>query len=742
MKKLRIGVLMGGKSIEKEVSFNTGRTVCDYADATQYTIIPLFQSGTKLYLLPWHFLHRGKTTDFEHRLADEADYIAWSDLQQHIDFMYIAQHGRYAENGVLQGFLEVLGIPYLGSNILASALRADKSVHKALLNNAGIATPGGVVVEPHEIEQFEQHKEHIYTQLSAKNIVKQYFVKPCDEGSSLGISIVDKNNLEQALRKACYIEPGKKKRVLIEEKIEGMEFTCIILTDNNTGELFALPPTESITNQEIGFFDYEQKYMPGRGIKRTPARCSAETIARIQQTCIAVMHTLGLTSMSRTDGFVTNDGTIVIIDPNSFSGMAPSSYIFNQGAEINMTPSHIINHILATEIKRHKLVSITDTHMEKSSSLQTTKINVTILLGGQSNEKETSLDSGRNVFYKLSSHTYNPIAVFVSDALELYVLTQSQLVRNSTAEIVELLQESQKISWDQLPTIADFVFIALHGGHGENGAVQGTLEMLGMPYNGSSVLSSALCMNKYKANELLALHGIDVPRNILLNKATWQSQQTPDCTSITHTLPYPLIVKPHDDGCSVMVQKVTNDQELITSLNVIFHEKDVALIEEYIVGMELTVGVIGNNNPRALPPSQAITAHGVLSIEEKFLPGAGENQTPAPLPQETLHFIQRTIESVYTVLQCKGYSRIDCFYQTAAQSPTGHERVVVLENNTLPGLTPATCLFHQAAEIGLKPAEFLDAIIKLGFEEHKIVDTHFDTFSFAKASENTQCERK
>jgi len=88
------------------------------------------------------------------------------------------------------------------------------------------------------------------------------------------------------------------------------------------------------------------------------------------------------------------------------------------------------------------------------------------------------------------------------------------------------------------------------------------------------------------------------------------------------------------------------------------------------------------------------------------------------LPIPTLHLVQTVIAQAYTTLQCKGYARIDCFYQTAEQSPTGNERVVILEVNTLPGMTPATCIFHQAAEIGMKPMEFIDAIIELGLQEH------------------------
>src|SRR5271167_3468717 len=100
MQKLRIGVLMGGKSIEKEVSLNSGRTVCDHLDTSLYQVVPIFQTSSgALYLLPYQFLHRGKISDFEHRLAAQATAIAWDDLPTVIDFMYICTHGKYAEDG-------------------------------------------------------------------------------------------------------------------------------------------------------------------------------------------------------------------------------------------------------------------------------------------------------------------------------------------------------------------------------------------------------------------------------------------------------------------------------------------------------------------------------------------------------------------------------------------------------------------------------------------------------------------
>lgn len=722
MPKLRVGVLMGGKSIEREVSFNSGRTVCDHLDTSRYDIIPLYQTKDGLlYILPWHFLHRGKTSDFEHRLPREATLLSWDDLKQRIDFMYIAVHGRYAEDGTLQGFLEVLRIPYLGSKVFGSALGMDKVVQKEFLMTAGIPVAQGITVYPDQINNFDAHRESIIAQLKQKNTAFPYIVKPHKEGSSLGITVVfDENDLHQALLKACHAHPDKPQAVLIEECVQGMEFSCIILTDYKTGNLMPLPPTEIVPETNSYFYDYEQKYMPGRASKFTPARVSEEIIQQIQNTCMAAMRALHITNIGRFDGFVTPDGRIVIIDPNTLSGMGPASFLFREAAELNMSHTDVINHLIETELHSYGMLdAILEQEKKDTAIMNTQKIRVAVLMAGASNEREISLESGRNVCYKLSPHKYDIIPVFVNDSMELYHLNQSLLVRNSTKEIAQCLDASQKIAWSTLPYLVDFVFIALHGGEGENGSVQGTLEMLGIPYNGSSVLASALCMDKFKTTQFLHAKGFDVPQAILLEKHLWQADRDTAKANILQKLSLPIIVKPHDDGCSVMVQKVNHEKDIVPAIEALFASgKNNALVEECIVGMELTVGVIGNDVPRALPPSQAVCSADILSIEEKFLPGAGENQTPAPLPSHTLAFVQRTMENVYKALGCKGYSRIDCFYQTAEQSKTGKERVVVIENNSLPGLTPATCIFHQAAELGIKPMDFIDTIIQLGFEEH------------------------
>jgi D-alanine--D-alanine ligase len=718
LEKLNVGVLMGGRNTENEVSFNSGRTICDHLDSERFNIIPIFQTFTgELYILPYHFLHRGKIKDFEHRLNQEAQKICWDDLKKIIDFAYLAMHGRNSEDGTLQGMLEVLQIPYLGSKVFASAVCMDKIIQRKFLQANNINIPKGVSVLVDQILDLEKQIDAIWQELKKINLSLPLIVKPHKEGSSLGITVVRKQaDLFAAIITASQIHPGIVQPVIIEEYIAGMEFSCVILEDEQ-GNPLALPPTEIELEKNSDIFDYTQKYMPGRATKPTPARCSTTDLELIQKTCCRVKEILKIDTIARIDGFLTPDHKIYIIDPNSLSGMGPTTFIFLQAAEQKISHTELINHLIDTDLKRYGMNL--NLNIKKKTSMEN-KIKVGILLGGASNEREVSLESGRNIIYKLSPQKYEPIPLFVNEKQEIFQISQKLLVRNSTKEISQELDPSTKVLWSNLPKIADFIFISLHGGIGENGSVQGALEALDLPYNGSGVFASALCMDKYKTNQLLDSYGFNTPKNYLVNKANWLDNQDLEISKITNQLSYPLIIKPHDDGCSVMVALAKNETNLINCIEKIFNtNKDFALVEEKIIGMELTVGVIGNDHPTALPPSQTVSNHDVLSLEEKFLPGAGENQTPALLPKATLSFVQNEIEKVFKAAQCQGYARIDCFYQNDVVSPTGKERVVIIEINTLPATTPATCIFHQAAELGIKPMDFIDQIITLGFEAHQ-----------------------
>jgi len=726
--KKRVGVLMGGKSIEREVSFNSGRTICDHLDSNRYEVILIFQDvGGELFILPWYFLHRGKISDFSSRLRTEATLVTWDNLKKHVDFLYIAMHGRYAEDGTLQGMLEVLGIPYFGAKVLGSALGMDKAKQKEWLALHGISVPRGICLEPIKIETITI--EQLSRDLNEASLVFPLIVKPIHEGSSLGVFVVHTaDELLPALFEAMGTDSTRKQAVLIEEKVEGMEFTAIVVERYVAGkrEYWPLSVTEIIVEDTKEFLDYDQKYMPGRAKKRTPAHISQELIQKIQMIAVQVMEILDFETLARVDGFLTSSGEVIIIDPNTLSGMGPSSYIFNQAAVVGMNHMQFINYLIETELEHYGmkedfLLSGDGEHNKKS------RTRVGVLLGGASNEREISLDSGRNVCYKLSASKYDVFPIFVSRDMELFKIPSCFLTKNSTNDLKECLTSDMKISWSDLPSLCDFAFIGLHGGKGEDGSVQGALEMLGLPYNGPGVLVSALCMNKFKTNDFLRRKGFDVPASQLILKEQWDATTDKQklLENFKQIITYPWIIKPHDDGCSVMVSRITTDTEALVALEQIFLSKSVAMVEECIIGTELTCGVFGNLNVQALPPSKAVANKGILTLEEKFLPGAGENITPAPLGQEVLSLVQKTMAAVYTAVGCKGYSRIDCFYQDENQSATKVPRVVILEINTLPALTPATCLFHQVAEIGLRPFEFLDSIITLGFEEHQKVVTSY-----------------
>lgn len=328
---------MGGRGIEREVSFNSGRTICDHLDAEKYTALPIFQrTDGILFILPWKFVHRGKISDFEHRLDTEAQKISWDDLARSIDFAYIAMHGRFAEDGTLQGMLSVLKIPYLGSKIFGSALGMNKALQKKFLEMAGILVPRGIVVR--------------HAQKFTLNLPYPVIVKPVHEGSSLGVSIArNESELTQAIWHAAHVHANFVQDVIVEEYVVGMEFSCIILTDYRTNTPLPLEPTEIIPDAGT-IFTYEQKYMPGRATKYTPARCAPEIRKKIQDTCIAAAQALEIKTIARIDGFVTNDERIIITDPNTLSGMAPSSFAFVQAAQHNMTNADLINHLIATEL--------------------------------------------------------------------------------------------------------------------------------------------------------------------------------------------------------------------------------------------------------------------------------------------------------------------------------------------------------------------------------------------------------
>ncbi|MDA8124253.1 MAG: D-alanine--D-alanine ligase [Deltaproteobacteria bacterium] len=344
MQKLRVGVILGGMSSEREVSLNSGRNVFDNLDREAYDPKAIFMDARGgLWIISWQLISQNTTTDITERLKEEARRIPYEALKEEIDFAFISLHGKYGEDGCLQGLLELLRIPYTGPGVLASALGMDKHIQQRILQAAGIGVPESVLVR-----EEEWRKDQAGTTRALRDRFGfPMFTKPPREGSSIGVTLVrDENSL------AAGIEEGLKwdRAVLVEELLDGTEFSSIILEED--GAFQALEVTEITPQSE--YFTYDDKYMPGRCRKFTPPRnIPPEAVAVIKGEAVRAFTALGFRSYGRIDGFYLKDGRVLITDPNSASGMAPSSFFFEQAACAGMLPSMIIGRLIENALAIH-----------------------------------------------------------------------------------------------------------------------------------------------------------------------------------------------------------------------------------------------------------------------------------------------------------------------------------------------------------------------------------------------------
>ncbi len=345
MDKLRVGIIFGGMSSEKEVSLNSGRNVYDNMDREYYEPVPLFMDHEgRLWLVPWQLISQNTTVDISEHLDREARRIAYEDLKQVIDFAFISLHGKYGDDGCIQGLLELLGIPYTGPGVLASALGMDKHMQQMLLRNAGIDVPESCVVRRSE---WESDKASVIARITGQFHVP-FVTKPTREGSSIGVTkIVDVADMGKGISEALKWDNA----VLVEEFLDGTEFSCIVLEMD--GDAVPLELTE--IHPQSDYYTYDDKYMPGRCRKFTPPKNFApDVVEKIKKEVIRAYHTLGFRSYGRIDGFyLPSSGRVLVTDPNSSSGMAPSSFFFEQAASAGMLPSMIISKLIETSRKIH-----------------------------------------------------------------------------------------------------------------------------------------------------------------------------------------------------------------------------------------------------------------------------------------------------------------------------------------------------------------------------------------------------
>lgn len=305
---MRIGIIMGGISSEKEVSLNTGKSILKYIDRNKYEIIPIIIE----------------------KMSDISDVV--DDIKE-LDFALLALHGKFGEDGIIQGFLETLGIPYSGSGILSSALCINKDITKILLKNAEIPTADWINVK--------SIKEVNYEKL--EKIGYPFFVKPNSGGSSVAtFKVTKKEDIEKAIFEVLKWD----NEVMIEKFIEGREITCPVFEN----ELFPIISIESKTD----FYDYNQKYSKN-GAKHNIIHFNPEEYDCIKRNALKAFEILRCSVYARVDMILSEDGIPYVLEVNTLPGMTSTSLFPQSAIEKGISYSKFIDKIIESSLKKQKI---------------------------------------------------------------------------------------------------------------------------------------------------------------------------------------------------------------------------------------------------------------------------------------------------------------------------------------------------------------------------------------------------
>jgi D-alanine-D-alanine ligase len=318
---------------------------------------------------------------------------------------------------------------------------------------------------------------------------------------------------------------------------------------------------------------------------------------------------------------------------------------------------------------------------------------IAVILGGRSSENAISLASASSVIAALEEGGDQVVPVQIDregrwGLLESGPQGAGELVRLPSKEVATTLAD------------VDVVFPVLHGPFGEDGTVQGLLELAGVPYVGAGVLASALCMDKDVFKAVLRDRGIPVTENITLRLG--DGPRNP--------FGYPCFVKPARLGSSVGISKAHDDDELAAAVELAFRHDEKVLVEQFVPGVEVEVGVLGNLRPIASLPGQIVVTHNEwYDFEAKYDEGEMELVVPAPIGEETLERVQRLAVEAFAAADCEGMARADMFVREDGE-------VLVNELNTIPGFTPTSVYARLFEASGIPYGDLLQRLADLAVE--------------------------
>jgi len=329
---------------------------------------------------------------------------------------------------------------------------------------------------------------------------------------------------------------------------------------------------------------------------------------------------------------------------------------------------------------------------------------IAVILGGRSSENAISLASAASVIDALAASGNEVVPVQIERSGR-WQLGTSAAPRELGSGVEQPAGLPERLPPREVATTladVDVVFPVLHGPFGEDGTVQGLLELAGVPYVGAGVLASALCMDKDVFKSVMRDHGIPVTENITLRLG--DEPRNP--------FGYPCFVKPARLGSSVGITKAHDDAELAAGVRLAFEHDEKVLVERFVVGTEVEVGVLGNLTPIAsLPGEIVVTTNEWYDYEAKYDEGEMDLVVPARLTPEQIERAQELAVNAFKATDCEGMARADLFVRADGE-------VLMNELNTIPGFTSTSFYARLFAASGIAYGELLDRLIELALERH------------------------
>jgi D-alanine-D-alanine ligase len=365
----------------------------------------------------------------------------------------------------------------------------------------------------------------------------------------------------------------------------------------------------------------------------------------------------------------------------------------------------------------------------------TKKIRVGVLFGGQSGEHEVSLASARSVIDALrASGRYEVVPVGITRAGRWVLHPDALAILSSQTELrlgiaapeaksegaapeepTALVPDGDRSSLVPLrggePEHLDVVFPVLHGPKGEDGTVQGFLELAGIPYVGCGVASSAVAMDKDLMKRLFRSAGLVVPDWVLIRRSRWEREREAAVRD-AETMGYPSFVKPANLGSSVGIAKAKNREDLVRAIEDAARYDTKILVERAVDAREIEVSVLGNEDPRASVPGEIVPCNEFYDYRAKYIDAESELLIPAPLSPEMTEEVRETAVRAFRSLDCAGMARVDFLLDR------GSGRLFLSEVNTIPGFTSISMYAKLWEASGLPYGRLIDRLIELAIERH------------------------